>query len=107
MSEGYNGYANYETWELCLELDNDQYLQSEAMEKAREFYLDHGGEENDEGELVQPLDEDAIYGAADDMEAWVDEMVGDDLPNFIVRTAVTTFLQAVNWEEVVEKFLEE
>ncbi len=30
MAERYNGYENYETWALCLELDNDQYLHEEA-----------------------------------------------------------------------------
>lgn len=116
MSEGYNGYENYQTWELCLELDNDQYLRGEAMEMARTFYLDHGGEENDVGELIQPLDRDAIYEAADDMEAWVYEMLEELYPEilgpksgykFLLSTAMSTFLSEVNWEEVVEKFLED
>ena len=115
MAERYNGYENYETWELCLELDNDQYLQSEAMRIAREAYLANGGEANDEGELIQPLDDDAIHGAADDMKAWVYEMLEELYPdimgpksdyNFLVSTAIDTFLDGVNWEEVALRFLE-
>jgi hypothetical protein len=115
MAERYNGYENYETWELCLELDNDQYLQEEAVRIAREAYLANGGRENDEGELIQPLYTDAIYGAADDMEAWVNEILEELYPEilgpksgykFLVITAVTTFLNEVNWEEVAKKFLE-
>jgi hypothetical protein len=116
MTERYNGYENYETWELCLELDNDEYLQSEAMRIAKEAYLANGGETNDKGDLIQPLNEDAIYGAAGDMKAWVYELLEEMYPeimgpksdyNFLASTAIDTFLDEVNWEEVVEKFLEE
>lgn len=112
----HNGYANYETWELCLELDNDQGLQEAAMEAARRFYLDHGGEEDDDGNLILPLDDDAIYKAASDMEAWVDDLLEEIYPDilgsragykFLISTAIITFLGEVDWEEVVEKFLEE
>ena len=115
MAERYNGYANYETWELCLELDNDQYLQSEAMRIAKEAYLANGGEENDKGELIQPLDEDAIYGAAGDMKEWIYELLEELYPEimgpksdyrFIASTAISTFLDEVNWEEVALRFLE-
>jgi hypothetical protein len=115
MAERYNGYANYETWELCLELDNDQYLQSETMRIAREAYLANGGRENDEGELIQPLNADAIYGAAGDMKAWVYEILEELYPeimgpksdyNFLASTAIDTFLDKVNWEEVALRFLE-
>lgn len=115
MAERYNGYENYETWELCLELDNDQYLQSEAMRIAKEAYLANGGEENDEGELIQPLDADAIYGAADDVEAWVNELMEELYPEimgpksdykFLASTAISIFLDEVNWEEVALRFLE-
>lgn len=116
MSEDQNGYENHETWGLCLELENDQYLRDEAMEMARTFYLDHGGEESDDGELVQPLDEYAIYEAADDMEAWLYEMLEELYPEilgpksdykFLLSTAISAFLGKVNWEKVVERFLKE
>ena len=115
MAERYNGYENYETWALCLELDNDQYLHEEAMRIAKEAYLANGGEENDEGELIQPLDEDAIHGAADDMKEWVDELLEELYPEimgpksdykFLASTAIDTFLDEVNWKEVVWRFLE-
>ena len=85
------------------------------MRTAKEAYLANGGMENDKGELIQPLDEDAIYGAADDMEEWVYEMLEELYPEimgprsdykFIASTAIDIFLQTVNWEEVVEKFIE-
>jgi hypothetical protein len=116
MTERYNGYKNYETWELCLELDNDQCLREEAVRIAEEAYLANGGEENDRGELIQPLDEGAIYGAAGDMEAWVYEMLEELYPDimgpksdykFIASTAINAFLDEVDWEEVVKTFLEE
>ena len=116
MTERYNGFKNYETWELCLELDNDQFLQEEAMRIAKEAYLANGGEENDKGGLIQPLDEDAIYGAAGDMKEWVYEMLEELYPEimgpksdykFLLSTAIDTFLDEVNWEEVLKYFLEE
>lgn len=29
--KGYNGYTNYETWKLCLNLDNTQWLYEESL----------------------------------------------------------------------------
>ena len=116
MTERYNGFKNYETWELCLELDNDQFLQEEAMRTAREAYLANGGEVNDKGELIQPLNPDAIYGAAGVMKEWIYEILEELYPEimgpksdykFIASTAINAFLDEVDWEEVVEKFLEE
>lgn len=104
MAERYNGYANYETWELCLELDNDQYLQEEAMRTAKEAYLANGG------------NADAIYGAAGDMKEWIYEMLEELYPEimgpksgykFLASTAINAFLDEVDWEEVVKYFLEE
>lgn len=34
--EGYNGWANYETWLLALNVDNDQYLYNERRAIVRE-----------------------------------------------------------------------
>jgi hypothetical protein len=116
MTERYNGYTNYETWELCLELYNDQFLNGEAMRIAKEAYLANGGEANDKGELIQPLNEYAICGAAVDMRDWVYELLEELYPEimgpkgeykFLASTAINAFLDAVNWEEEVKAFLEE
>ncbi len=105
----YNGYTNYETWELCLEYNNDQGLQEMMQEYARDAYLARGGEENDDGQLV--MDEDIIYDVAEDIKDYVEDMLTEIYPELenqqlIVMTAVRTFLQAVNWVEVAECFLE-
>lgn len=31
----YNGYTNYETWSLCLWMDNDEYLYNESTKAAK------------------------------------------------------------------------
>jgi hypothetical protein len=50
------------------------------------------------------------------MKEWVYEILEELYPeimgpksdyNFLASTAIDTFLDEVNWEEVVEKFLEE
>ena len=55
MAERYNGYENYETWALCLELDNDQYLHEEAMRVAKEAYLANGGKETELRQITEDL----------------------------------------------------
>jgi len=34
MSEGYNGWSNYETWKLALNIDNDEGLYNESRSRA-------------------------------------------------------------------------
>lgn len=89
MAERYNGYENYETWALCLELDNDQYLHEEAMRIAKEAYLANGGEENDEGELIQPLDEDELDALMEESESLEPDIFRPELNPSFDRTVVT------------------
>jgi len=38
--EGYNGWKNYETWDVVLWIDNDQGLQEEVLDLGREVAED-------------------------------------------------------------------
>lgn len=46
MSEGYNGWSNYETWDVALWLDNDEGTYTEVREHVAEIVADEDGGNN-------------------------------------------------------------
>lgn len=86
QTNGYNGYANYETWCVNLWLNNDQG----SYEATRELVADGEG-----------------YEAAERLKDWI----GNDLfplkePSMF-SDLLTSALSEVNWLEIVNAFRED
>lgn len=79
-TEKYNGYTNFETWRLCLNLDNDQGLYSQ-------FYNYTGTEE----ELKRELE-----------DCFQVESKGDIVGYHICDFWSTSEWESIDWEEVLE-----
>jgi hypothetical protein len=95
MSEGYNGYRNYETFTVSVELTNNRGL--EGLEAAREVLRG----------LIASHEYryEALYAFRD----WFEE--SENLPDGeggkIIGTIVAAFLEAVDWGEVARDVLGE
>lgn len=88
----YQGWENYETWELALELDNDEHLQDEA----NRIVLEAGN----------------LNDAADAMKDWVKNMVDEHLQMQGLKGGLSDVpfynlyrMDSVNWREVAAHFI--
>ncbi len=90
VEEGYNGWANYETWAMALWIDNDEGTYLASREIAR-----------DAAKGPHPT-----LKASEALSAWMYEA----MPN--IRASVWSDLLSaswarVDWYEIAENFLEE
>jgi hypothetical protein len=84
MSNKYNGYTNYETWNVCLWLGNDERLYRELKHIKRyvPYDLDHQGN---------------VVVTKEGAEALCDILLPEGTPDISRRE-----MKNVNWEEVAE-----
>jgi hypothetical protein len=89
MSEekGYNGWTNYETWNVKLWLDNDQGLYNEMNEMARESK--------------------DIYDLSQTIEQVIDHMNPLCNESSMFADILRTALLDVNWMEIAEAYYED
>lgn len=94
VSDGYNGYENYQTWVTALWMDNEP--------ASNDFLYDLANRESVyETERVELLEK------ADHLEEYVKEMLLDDEPNGLGYDLLTHAIDVVNWREIVEIHTEE
>ena len=83
--EKYNGWTNYNTWKVNLELvDSDYYLE---LFEDYDYNLD---------ELAESMQETVLEFA----------LYGIDENNYFAISAVEDFLQQVNWHEIVKNIID-
>lgn len=101
MSEGYNGWPNYETWRVSLEMfDGDQEYWNEVLDDMTE---DTAMEDVDLGELTSEIREMIM----DHTDECVDMVIEDKegLEN-IIKGWVRAFLGDVRWYKIAETIVE-
>jgi len=103
--DGYNGYANYETWSVALWLGNEEssyrYWRAAAAEEKR--HAPHCRQVRDD---VWPREEAAKYRLADRIKEEVNEQAPDLAPS-LYSDLMHAALSEVDWQEVADVFLEE
>lgn len=82
-----NGYANYQTWAVCLWLDNEQDSQREAKRIANKSWSKYDNESA--------------------LKTWVREDLMPDLGASLASDLLNGALSEVNWSEVQEHFQNE
>lgn len=88
----YNGYTNYQTWCVCLHIDNDEYAQAYWRQRAIEYAHKY----TDESEAMLQL--------AEDIQTELDEHTGlSPLHSDLLNNA----LAFVEWREVAESRLDD
>jgi hypothetical protein len=113
MSERCNGWYNYETWETVLEIDNDEHLSRYWHGNVSEWFYENLDEDLDE-ENKSTNDEidEAISNTAKALEESLQSEVFDSsehngVPDFLVLCAITTWLQEIDYREIVVSWLED
>jgi hypothetical protein len=88
---GYNGYSNYETWLLCLNIDNEEYLYTEINNIV------------DEQKGIMDT-----YDMGNMIKEYLEELFFNEEYNIykICDTWTTRDWNEINWVEVAETRLE-
>ena len=100
MSDGYNGYTNYETWVTSLWMDNEPNTNEYLYELANR-------ESAHESEIAELVDK------ADALEEYVKEMVLSNPPTIFGHTnglgtdLLTHAIGGINWREIIESHRED
>ncbi len=98
MSEGYNGWRNYETWNVALWIDNDQGSYNQRQNMAQEAW--------DEAEANRDFTrtERATLDLATALEEWIDELSEDAS---LFTDLLGAALSEVDWHEIAEHYIED
>jgi hypothetical protein len=100
MSEGYNGWTNYETWVVNLWMDNEQGSQEFFRERAREIY---DGPRNPYRDHMT-READAGLAFAD----WLRDHYDENIPEMpgVYGDLLGGALGAVNWNEIARHYID-
>ena len=102
MCKEYNGYTNYETWNVALWIDNDEGTSQYIRDEAIEIYNDAAATE------FSTKKQKAIY----DFQSWLKEYHEEANP--LANDGGSTYsdllqaaLDSVNWYELAENWIDQ
>ena len=96
MSEKYNGWANYETWNASLWMDYDDEYWQERIDELKD---EHTDEEED-------IDRRAVVGnLADELKSQIDERA-PDLGSGMFADILGAGLSAIDWHEIADHMVD-
>jgi len=101
MSDGYNGYTNYETWVTSLWMDNEPHTNEYLHELAnrKPAYRSSALELVDKAEDLEDYVRDILLGdSSTDLKLEHRHGLGTDL--------LTHAVGEVNWREIIESHME-
>lgn len=102
----YNGWTNYETWNVKLWMDNEEGSQSYVAEKAQEAY----DEADSDGTFTR--EEQAALDLAASLKDEYEEAQADILERAGIQASVWSdllgaALSEVNWHEIAARLIED
>jgi hypothetical protein len=100
---GYNGYKNYETWAVCLWLDNDEGLYNEARRTANDALREIAA---DPEAPTKEEKEEAAGKLAHTLKDWLEEMM-PDLGANVFSDLLNAAWSEVDWLEVASTRFDE
>ena len=104
----YNGWTNFETWNVNLWMDNEQGIHDYWLEVASEIYANEAEHPTLVGFTKK---DDAIYILADRLKEYHEEQMYSMLENAGLTSSVWadllgSALHEVKWQEIAENLLE-
>ena len=96
----YNGWANYETWNVALWLDNEHLSYRYWREQSQECW------DEAEAKAHWTREEEAAFTLADRLKAELEESM-PDLGSSVWADLLGAALSEVNWREIAEHYIED
>lgn len=96
MSEKYNGWTNYETWNVALWINNDQGSQEAVQELAEAAWSDNDGDK-----------EAATEALAAEIEGMHDAELNELNTYGTFADILNAGMRVVDWYEIAATFIEE
>ena len=93
MCNKYNGWTNYETWNVALWMDNEQYKQELWSSRVRELL-------EDEEEYPNAILQDELKKFVDDLNP----LAGDAS---MYADLLSAAIDSVNWYEIAQSYLDD
>jgi len=94
MSEGYNGYTNYQTWVTALWMDNEPVSNEYLYELANR-------------EPVYTSEFTELCEQAEYLEDYVKQMLLDEQPNGLGSDLLQHSIGRIDWREIIKTHTEE
>lgn len=104
MTERYNGWTNYETWNAALWIGNEEGSQAHFAERAQACFDD-----TDEDDDPDTRADEATNALAKEMEAWCDDTQDElGLPSSgMFADLLGTALQRIDWHEIARHYVDD
>ncbi len=99
----YNGYTNYETWNVALWIDNEQGPQNYWLETAAQCLAD-APNASQVAEKIWTVEQAAKFALADQLKEWHQENVPEISGCY--ADLLGAALSEVNWDEIAGNLLD-
>ena len=97
----YNGWKNYETWNVALWIGNEQGSERESRQMAQDAW------DNAVADRTFTREERAVLDLADSLETWIEEQNPLASDASVWSDLLSAALSEVDWQEWAENLLED
>ena len=110
--EKYNGWVNFETWNMHLILSNEQNLSNDIEAFLKTELAEYNTEDKPFSSLTNEAKKDILYDIADNLKEYIEDNFKMEAPHESVLHVDCEYwtyrdFQEINWIEIVKAFLEE